>query len=387
MSKLLLQRARDHVQSPKAFIQAVKYAYMSHFFANPLSLLLLQGREIANKKDVCEAIRHLPSFQLLAESRLQDGDADWVQIALEDNDFLLDEAMNSVNEGQQAMNKMFLAVEALENVRHLIPSLSSVTNSEMVLNTLSGQLLNGTFCREFLLAIKRMPSNVLSNILDASWPVLVEDEDSFQPFREELQALTKKTASNAKPLRTEFDEHNEKLTTTVVGHKVGLSKQQSRLSKEDANYSAFVTRLIEHMQHYFSQVFMNPQDLFMHEVFIYDLKSSIRDTLMPKPRFAIERALSAPSDYLPGDEEEVMTMPPPTALLYSLFLETGALANVYDLWSAFYTKIGGEDGKECDERQALALFYRSLAELRAFGMLKQSRRKTDHVAKMAWKGL
>lgn len=34
-----------------------------------------------------------------------------------------------------------------------------------------------------------------------------------------------------------------------------------------------------------------------------------------------------------------------------------------------------------------ALFQRSLAELRYLGFIKASRKKTDHVAKLAWKGL
>jgi origin recognition complex subunit 3 len=35
----------------------------------------------------------------------------------------------------------------------------------------------------------------------------------------------------------------------------------------------------------------------------------------------------------------------------------------------------------------LMLFYRALADLKLSGMVKPSRKKTDHLAKMAWKGL
>ena len=34
-----------------------------------------------------------------------------------------------------------------------------------------------------------------------------------------------------------------------------------------------------------------------------------------------------------------------------------------------------------------ALFYRGLAELTFLGFVKETKRKTDHVAKLAWKGL
>jgi len=34
-----------------------------------------------------------------------------------------------------------------------------------------------------------------------------------------------------------------------------------------------------------------------------------------------------------------------------------------------------------------ALFYRGLAELKYLGLVKNSRKKTDHLTKLAWKGL
>lgn len=36
---------------------------------------------------------------------------------------------------------------------------------------------------------------------------------------------------------------------------------------------------------------------------------------------------------------------------------------------------------------ARALFSRALAELKYLGMIKSSRKKADHVAKLLWKGL
>ena len=34
-----------------------------------------------------------------------------------------------------------------------------------------------------------------------------------------------------------------------------------------------------------------------------------------------------------------------------------------------------------------ALFYRALAELKYLGMIKNSRKRTDHLVKLSWKGL
>jgi origin recognition complex subunit 3 len=95
--------------------------------------------------------------------------------------------------------------------------------------------------------------------------------------------------------------------------------------------------------------------------------------------------------------------------------EAGSIINVRDLWDAFRDTIaptvlesemggaaGRNDGKDregdegegegidaANERRLLALFYRSLAELRHLGLIRQSKRKpgVDCIAKTAWMGL
>lgn len=88
---------------------------------------------------------------------------------------------------------------------------------------------------------------------------------------------------------------------------------------------------------------------------------------------------------------------PATSILYHLYLEAGSLINVADLWSAFYALVSGhkeeeeeseendeQQEKQLDERKALVMFYRGLAELRAMGFVKSSKKKTDHIAKVRW---
>jgi len=68
LSDFLLRRQKNHTQSIQAFLAALKYAYMSHFYANPLSIFLafldnLDGLEEALKPEYLEAVRNLPSFR------------------------------------------------------------------------------------------------------------------------------------------------------------------------------------------------------------------------------------------------------------------------------------------------------------------------------------
>lgn len=75
---------------------------------------------------------------------------------------------------------------------------------------------------------------------------------------------------------------------------------------------------------------------------------------------------------------------PPTALLYQLYLESGPLINTYDLWSAFLAVVGEQHN---DEQTTMAYFFQGLAEMKQMGYIKHSRKKVDHLAKLAWKGL
>ena len=68
LTDFLMRRQRDHTQSIQAFVAALKYAYMSHFYANPLSIILgflddEDGLNVVLQPEHIESIRNLPSFR------------------------------------------------------------------------------------------------------------------------------------------------------------------------------------------------------------------------------------------------------------------------------------------------------------------------------------
>ncbi|KAI9828711.1 MAG: hypothetical protein M1832_001814 [Thelocarpon impressellum] len=249
--------------------------------------------------------------------------------------------------------------------------------------------------RELLLSVKKLSSDVLVKLLHQIMSLDVQSStltDEVSAIRKDLDTLTESRDSSDDPFRSEHDLRHETLRTTIVAQKVEISKQRSSLSEKDSAYSKIVHRTHKCLQRYFTTSLVSPQSLFLHEVFFYDLKSPHRDVFTPKQRHAVERALATPHDYLGctccGENAEgLSSTQPATAILYQLYLESGALINVFDLWSAFYAIVGGENGEDCDEANAMALFYRALADLKYLGTIKHSRKKTDHITKLAWKGL
>lgn len=287
------------------------------------------------------------------------------------------------------MNKLVQASMAVTAVVPLAKTSGTTRPLDVYLEALSGDLLTSPMLQDLLLSVKKMPSDSLRQLLDIILPDLIPVDELGQ-LQAELHLLV--GDSIAAPLRSAHDTQHSTLQTTVIGQKVKLSKQKAKLSSAETEYTLIVDGVHDSLSKHFSETLINPYDLFLHEVFIYNLKSPTRDAFLPRPRLAIERALSVPFDYLSCEcceeaEGSLSASQPPTAILYQLYLESGSLINVFDLWSAFNAIIGGEDGGRCEERMAFALFYRGLSELRSLGMVKQSRKKIDHLAKMVWKGL
>ncbi|KAI9770252.1 MAG: hypothetical protein M1840_003410 [Geoglossum simile] len=360
LCKQLLERQKDHVQSIQAFVSALKYAYMSHFYANPLSILLAAdtSHELLQSEHL-EAIRNLPSFRSFVEKLLDEGQLEIVRSLLEDGS-LPSMLMSHLSYCRSATNRLLNAIGVLEVSRGCLQGRSSVPRSELYVKAASGELNGSVIVRDLLLSIKKMPSDALSRLLGE----LVKHAGDGEALRElsvvngNLQTLINSGHAKGQQLRSEHDIRHETLRTTVIAQKVEISVQKSALSKQDSAYSKFVNQVHDILEDYFSTHLINPQDIFLHEVFFYDLKSPHRDVFTPKPRFAIERALSAPHDYLGCsccgvDGEALESTQPPTAILYQLYQESGALVNVFDLWTAFYAIVGGEDGEDCDESNAM----------------------------------
>ncbi|KAK8236232.1 origin recognition complex subunit [Phyllosticta capitalensis] len=390
LASRILERHKDHIQSVETFADALKYAYMSHFFANPLSIFLRKGLKYKDvSKEDLEALRNLGSFRRLIEDLLEQRHADVVRALLESDETLFDWTKEYANAARIRMGDIVDTIDILQKLRTCIPRLPRIPLSTLYVRAASGTLLDSPLLRDFLLSVKKAPSDVLARLL----AVLHKADAGVDVVSRLMESLDKLVSAQPnQPLRSAHDHSaTTTLRTTVVAQKVSLAKSASSMSNGDAEYSQIVDELHGRLDGFFREMLLKPQDLFLHEVVVYDLKSPHRDVFMPRPRYVVERALSRPWDYLScvcceGSKEGALSpTQPPVAILYQLYLESGNLINVHDLWLAFNAIIGQESDN--DAETIMALFQRSLAELRYLGFIKASRKKTDHVAKLAWKGL
>ncbi len=356
----MLDRQKDHVQNVQDFSDGLKYAYMSHFYASLPSVLLDEHVKFQDlSSDVFEALRNLPSFRRSVDELLEASQTDTVRELLESDESLVNTCTLRARDAQQALSRLSYAVQVLHRIRQLLVISPNMRLSSIWARAASGDIVRSPLLRETMLSIKKIPSDRLIQLLTCL-ETLRGDYFTIDilPFRQQLEELLAQNDAST-PLRTQHDVRNDSLRTTVVAQKVLLSKHKAALSEQDKAYSELVTRFHDELDQYFESAFIDPRALFMSDVLIYDLKSPHLEVFQPKPRFAIERALASPHDYLgctcclgaDGNPATLCATQPATAILYQLYLESGALINVTDLWSAFNTIVG--DGEEENESKTM----------------------------------
>ncbi|WPH02686.1 Hypothetical protein R9X50_00555200 [Acrodontium crateriforme] len=394
LAGMTLERQSDYIQSIDTLVDAVQYAYMSCYYANALSIFLIPNITIKTiPTDHFQALRTLKSFRNHAQEMLQDQQTEQLRNLLDSDEALLSFAQQKIDEGRQNLVQMMIAIDVIRTIQTSLPNVTASSRSNLYVQAMAGTLDESALLRSLLLSVRKAPSDtsiaLMRSLVNLNIPKTRLTE--CKTITTELEQLLQDQTPGAQPLRSADDVKNSTLRTTVVAQKVELSKQKSSLSKQDAAYTALLRRLSDLLERYFDETFIPISQLPFHEIFIYDSKSPHREVLTPRPRHAIERALATPHDYLDCDccapdqtnDAALSATQPATAVLYQLYLESGNLINACDLWLAFSAVMG----EELEEEMRMALFQRGLAELRFLGLVKGTRKRVDHIAKVAWKGL
>ncbi|KAK3335531.1 origin recognition complex subunit 3 N-terminus-domain-containing protein [Cercophora scortea] len=399
----LLERQKDQVAGVHTFISSLKYAYMCHFYANPLSVLLAEERLLTNEllqPQHLEAVRTLDSFKQHVEAAVDARQLSHAQSLLENDEYLVRQVLEQTQKRKDYMTQLLRSL-------HLITAtgLHPGRFTDLYVSALADGIDLSSDVSPVLDSIRRLnPSQIIDLIhrllaaiskgnpdLDLDgWEDQEESEElrsSLTEITDEVQALLDQSKLSGKPLKSKYSSQSKILRTTVVAQKVQLSHDTATLTEADKAFSTAVDNLTDLLSRF---IHVDPiGSLFLHEAWVYDSKSPYRDVFVPRPATTFARALARPHDYLgcaccsKPDGGLACTFPT-TSILYHLYLEAGALLNVADLWAAYYTLVGEESELALDERAALVRFYRGLAELRLMGFVKQSKKKADHVAKLKW---
>jgi origin recognition complex subunit 3 len=378
---------------------------MCHFYGNPLSWLSnISAYENLSKliqPHHLEVVKTLPSFQRMVEGLVENKQLARAEALLGDDKALLKEIMNSLESKNISIIQLLQAMSILSN-----SSSESVNQIDLYMAAFQGGLARSDFVKRVIDSLKRMAPDDLVKFIEGLTNCIengnsevnlagLRDEDDvllteLREIQPQAAALAIESVKTGKPIRNSYAIHSKGLRTTVIAQRVQLSFENSTLTEQDIEFTALVDHLTGRLENYFSEL-KNPQEMFLNEVWLYDWTIPQKSVFMPRPREAIELALSTPYQYLSCEccesAEGLLSTHPGASILFQMCLETGSLINIFDLWSAFLEMVGGRDEQKCDERDALVMFYRGLADLKSLGIVKQSKKKADHLAKIAWKGL
>lgn len=384
---------------------------MCHFYANPLSVLLVQPNPPQSEHN--EALRNLPSFRRHVEIAVEEGNLKHARSLLLDDAYLATERMTALKTTQDWEDSLLRSLALL--MASEVPQEDLIT---LYINALADGIDLESEGSQFLESVKRLSADDISSMLERLDNVVKngqpglglmgwanEDKKTARTLSEMLEQITSlqsQAQNNGSQLRSQYTAQSRVLRATVIAQKVQLSRDESNLTKEDKLLTKLIDDLLELLA---TTISCRPADtMFLHELWMYESKSPHKDVFIPRPGTIFERALSRPHDYLACaccstvlDGGNAATLPT-TSLLYHLYQETGALMNVADLWSAFYALVGKSASEEestaktpnptnnegYDERTALVLFYQGLADLKAMGFVKATRRRPDHIAKNKW---
>ena len=277
---------------------------------------------------------------------LDDGDDSQAAMLSKSNPHLSSVVPGILKKSQEFLEGLSDALHVLSEIHAATGSKSAPSWSTLYIKAMSGELGDSPMVREVSMSVKKMPSDKMLPLLESLSSI------SRLNLAGSLSSLKKLMAKNdsTEPLRSEHDDQHSTLRTTVVGQKVSLKSHKEALSTQDAEYSKLVGRIDLEIRGFFTKNLVRPRDLCLCETLVFDSKNAIRDALSPAPRHAVERALSSPVDYLACDccagKEGLAASQPSTALLYQMYLESGSVINIADLWAAFQAVMEPEEGNE-----------------------------------------
>lgn len=403
---------------------------MCHFFANPLSTLasLEAGKEALIQPEHLEAIRNTPSFRKHVEAAIEANTSDSLPHArslLDDDAYLVSQVQASGNERRAWMNERLRSLLMLEAVgaqhgtfsRAYVEAMSNGVSMTEHSNTVASVRRMGM--PELATAITKILSLLREGDLGLGLDPYTQQDGAHMESNLEaqlvlLKALMSRTELANIRVRSQYSGQTKVARTTVIAQRVQLSHHSATLKDEDRQFTDIidaVTALLATRSDGSA-----PSSKFLSESWLYDSRAPSRDVSVPRARVVLERSLTRPHDYLAcaccsGSDQGaggLQASLPATAILYQMYLETGNLINVADMWHSFYAQVCGQNGEakqqggveaeaevtmeeELEEeedkekgRETLVTFYRGLAELRALGYVKSSKKKTDHVAKVKW---
>ncbi|KAI8641259.1 origin recognition complex subunit 3 N-terminus-domain-containing protein [Parasitella parasitica] len=425
--KFLLDHFYLHDFSIRKVTASLKYAYMHHFYGNPLSIFLplmqydesrmkeylteWMAKETINEHHITH-IRMLTSFKAYIES-LAPKDPKKALRLLEDDKYLITRVIPHLLQDIKVYQQEFkLGINLLVLLQTQFPSFTSFaslrkTKRLVLLEALDaneGFAEKGDLVKSLVILIRRIDQEHIGKLLAELRQFLekpdyhkinasaIEQLDEWQQRVHHAMGSNNSQTQSFKEMSlpdvpsSRFTETAKKVQTHSIEH---IKNKGSEASKIAVGLAEWIEKLLVYHLRSFTQ-------LPLHELIYYTSIKLHEKSFASQPRASVQTALTQPQHYMfcsccnIKKSDQILSSEHDTCILYKLYLECGRMINLYDWFVAFGCIIEREKrspNQKLEENEVQARFIRSVAELQFLGFIKPTQRKTDHVIRLTWSNI
>ncbi|OAC98931.1 hypothetical protein MUCCIDRAFT_115177 [Mucor lusitanicus CBS 277.49] len=410
---------------------SLKYAYMHHFYGNPLSIFLplmqhdkskmqdslseWMTKEVINEHHITH-IRMLKSFKTYIESLAPTEPKKALRL-LEDDRYLITEVVPQLLDDIKTYQQEFkMGINLLVLLQAQFPSFTSFSNLRKSKRLLLLEALGsnerfsekGDLVKSLVILIRKIDERHVGKLLTELRQFLEKTEyheisasalKQLDEWQERFAQLTEghehhaaRANVNLKGMllpdvqESRATATSKKVQTQSIEH---LKKKGSEASKIAMSIADWVEAVLAHHLRSFT-------NLPLYEMIYYTNIQLHEKSFASQPRAAVQTALTQPQHYMycscchTEKSDQIVSSEHDTCILYKLYLECGRLINLYDWFVAFGCIVEREKRsphQKLEENEVQARFIRSVAELQFLGFIKPTQRKTDHVIRLTWSNI
>ncbi|CAO3671470.1 unnamed protein product [Rhizopus microsporus] len=410
---------------------SIKYAYMHHFYGNPLSIFLpllkfdkqkmrerlkeWRSKDMLNTHHVVH-IRMLSSFRAYIEKLATTKPRKALRLLEDDEELLIQEVPELLANIKQYYVEFVLGIDLVQVLQSQFSSFSYVKKSRRMilleaLEAKEGYATQSELIQKLISLLRKMDADQIESLLKELQNLYQRKEYSrvsnealkkLNEWHERLMRLmdldddaAAKADKKAKKIEgmvmTNIEDKHGRHTATAQKAQNESIEFIRRLGTESTKIAIDIADWINDvLGHYLEPFTKKP----LYEITYYTNVRLLEKSFASQPRATVQTALTQPSHYLNctccGDSKERHLAPsePDACVLYKLYLECGRMINLYDWFVAFSSVIEKEKrDKPLEENEAQARFIKSVAELQFLGFIKPTQRKTDHVQRLTWSNI
>ena len=221
-----------------------------------------------------------------------------VKKLLESDSYLFNYTIDHIKKGQGLLSSLTQAIEFLSLAGSCFSMLPIIPRSSLYIKAFSNKIVGTYITRDLSLAVQRANPKDLCKFLKLIIPqVDKEERDVLSRLLNQTRNYITKTGNHQDSGKISRDYQPKKFEAAKAAKIIELNRDKSTF-EQDPIYSSVRHQVHTILEAFVAEKFFDPRNIFLSEVLIFDLKPPLREAFMPRPRFAIERALSVPDDYL-----------------------------------------------------------------------------------------